>query len=451
MNLFTFNKNNRTKLPDKPANELPDKPAKNLNKFSKTISQFSPSILQFSQREIDFKTAIENYLITNPTKPVYSFLFWKGRVALYAILKGLGIGVGDEVILPAFTCVVVANPIIYLGAKPIYVDISPVDFNIDPQKVIKAITPKTKAIIAQNTFGLPPDLTSLRKIATHYNLYLIEDCAHGFGGDYQTHKNGTIADVAFFSTQWNKPFSTGIGGIAVTTNPEIAHRLNKIEEKALFPTFKEELMLKLLLFIREKVVTPSLYWRILKLYRFLSYHNLILGSSQGYELETPTMPADFLKKMGKSQIEKGIKYFQKKDGIYLIDRIISHRKEVASRFKEILKQLELPLPMEYPEREHTYLKFPLLVKNRSLFFQLAEQEKIELGDWFLSPIHPIVKDFKKWYYNYGTNPVGETISKQIVNLPTHLKIDQREIDKIEKFLLKHRALLIGGRGTPLVK
>jgi dTDP-4-amino-4,6-dideoxygalactose transaminase len=108
------------------------------------------------------KKEISKYLEINSSNITF---FWKGRVALYAILKSIGIKPGDEIILPAFTCVVVANPIIYLGAKPIYVDIDPRTYNIDIALIESKITSHTKAILAQNTFGLSSDLDKIIEIA----------------------------------------------------------------------------------------------------------------------------------------------------------------------------------------------------------------------------------------------------------------------------------------------
>ena len=108
-----------------------------------------------------YKKAIASYLKVDDARV---FLFWKGRVGLYAILKALGVSEDDEVIIPAFTCVVVPNAIIYLGAKPVYVDIESSTYNIDIAQVEKAITSKTKVIIAQNTFGLSPNIDALLAI-----------------------------------------------------------------------------------------------------------------------------------------------------------------------------------------------------------------------------------------------------------------------------------------------
>ena len=128
-------------------------------------------------------------------------LYFKGRVALYALLKAFDIGVGDEVIVPAFTCVAVINPIVYLGARPVYVDIGPRTYTIDPGRIERAITPRTKVILAQNTFGLSADLDSIVEIAKRHHIWVIEDCAQGFGGFYKERPNGTTGDASFFSTQ----------------------------------------------------------------------------------------------------------------------------------------------------------------------------------------------------------------------------------------------------------
>lgn len=363
------------------------------------------------------------------------YLYWKGRVALYGILKAIGLQKGDEVVLPAFTCVVVSNAIMYLGGIPVYVDINPETLNMDIKKMENTITDKTKVILAQNTFGLSSDLDKIMEIAAKRKIFVVEDCAHGFGGFYKGKKNGTIADASFFSTQWNKPFSTGIGGIAVINNKKIAENMKKVDKEAEFPSFFEKLFLTTLIFVKEKIITQNLFWIAIKLYRFLSKHNLIIGSSQGGELEKPTLPNCFFKKMGEFQAKKGIIELEN------INNNISHRKKTAEKYFNIFKKLGVSYP-NWLEMDHSFLKFPLFVKNRKLFLKLAEEAKVELGDWFVSPIHPIEKDFHLWNYVMGSNKIGEKYCEHIVNLPTHLKINNKELDKIEKFLFKCEDQLI---------
>jgi perosamine synthetase len=107
-----------------------------------------------------------------------AFAFWKGRVALYAILKALGIGEGDEVIVPGYTCVMDVNPIKYLCAKPIYVDIEPYTFNINVSLLQDKITPNTKAVIAQHTYGYPCDMDAMRIIRSFNTIWQINSLIH---------------------------------------------------------------------------------------------------------------------------------------------------------------------------------------------------------------------------------------------------------------------------------
>ena len=170
-----------------------------------------------------------------------------------------------------------------------------------------------------------------------------------------------------------------------------------------------------------------------------------MGSSQGEELERPIKPKDFEKGFSEVQAKKGIEESMGKcvNGLMRekqrnIDKVIEHRRKVASMYKTLLKELNIELPYEPEYAVHTYLKFPLLVKDRKKFFKEAEKEKIELGDWFISPIHPIQKNFELWHYKYGENPIAEKISQHIVNLPTHTKISEDYVARIAKLLKKNR-------------
>lgn len=217
--------------------------------------------------EEKYKTAIASYLAAEKED---IFLYWKGRVALYALLKAINVKEGDEVIVPAFTCVVVPNAIKYCGATPIYVDINSTTYNTDIDKIEEKITPRTKVILCQNTFGLSSNVEELVSLAKKYNLYTIEDCTHGFGGTYNGKPNGTFCDAAFFSTQWNKPFSTGIGGFAYCKDDNLKEMLNRVNLELDKANAKDNFSLSLLYFIREHILVNSLYWQMLKIYRWLS-------------------------------------------------------------------------------------------------------------------------------------------------------------------------------------
>src|SRR5512135_1616150 len=123
------------------------------------------------------------------------FPFYKGRVALFAILKAMGVNTGDEVIVPGFTCVVVPNAVIYNRALPVFVDIDGATYNIDPGKIEAKITKKTRAIIVQHTFGVPAEMDGITEIAKAHNLFLIEDSCHTLGSRYKGKPVGAFGDA----------------------------------------------------------------------------------------------------------------------------------------------------------------------------------------------------------------------------------------------------------------
>lgn len=364
------------------------------------------------------------------------FLFWKGRVALYALLKSLGVKEGDEVILPAFTCVVVPNAILYLGAKPVYVDIDARTYNLNPDLLEKAITSKTKVILAQNTFGLSPDMDRIMEIAKRHSISVLEDCTHGFGGTYKGRINGTIAEASFFSTQWNKPFSTGVGGFALVNNASLVASMSQYENEAQKPGAKKSTVLSALLLIREWIGGSTLYWTALDVYRWLSEKNIVVGSSGSGELDSIDMPADYFMGLSDTQARRGI------GALKSVKKTEAHQKAIAQRYDEFLKNLGIP-PVFVPDGvEHSFLKYPLLVNDRNTFLDLARRAHIELGEWFVSPIHPIESNFEKWKYYYGTNPIAEKVSAQMVNLPTNIYIGEKELQKIFSFLSLHQQMLV---------
>lgn len=383
-----------------------------------------------SKANTTYKIALADYLSVSSEN--ISF-FWKGRVALYALMKAYGIKKDDEVILPAFTCVVVPNAIIYCEAKPVYVDINPQTLNCDAEEIRKKITEKTKFIIAQNTFGLSSDLDAIMVIAKEKNIIVIEDCTHGLGGFYKGRKNGTIADASFFSTQWNKPFSTGIGGMAYVHDKDVAEKMKSIEKTSKAPSFLERVQLSVLLSVRSIMKAPAVYWPMIKLYRFLSKNNLVVGSSQGNELDNPILPDDFLKQMANVQLKKGISELMK------LNQYVSHRVKVAAQYDEALRKLGIKINLN---SDNAYLKYPLLVKDRKLFFELAAKKNIELGDWFISPIHPITEQFHLWQYDYGKFPIAEYVSAQIVNLPTHIDMGPKAVERVLSFLNENKDQLL---------
>jgi len=352
--------------------------------------------------------------------------YWKGRVALYAALKAIGIKSGDEVILPAFTCVVVPNAIIYLGATPVYVDIERQSLNANKKNIEEAITDKTKCIIIQNTFGLSTDVQEIVDLAKNKSILTIEDCTHGFGGKHEGKMNGSYCDFAFYSTQWNKPFSTGIGGILLTNNLEYSNKIQAFNEALIKPGLKSRSMLSILLFFNKYLITDKSYWLLLRSYRFLSRTGLVIGSSSDEELKSIKMPENYLMASSSVQFRAGNKALNK------LDLILKIRKENARAYtKWLSNNSKYYVSLDLFEN-HSFLKYPILVKDRAAFIKKAEQSSIRLGEWFLSPIHPVQNNFGQWFLETQKFPISSEISSQIVNLPTDVKNIQKVINFLEQ-------------------
>ena len=357
----------------------------------------------------------------------YCLPYWKGRVALYAILEALNLQAGDEVILPGFTCVAAPNALQYRGVTPVYVDIDETTYTIDPSLIEEKITPRTRAVIIQNTFGLAPDYDAILPIAWRRGLTVIEDAAHGFGALYKGKPAGSLADAAFFSTQWNKPFSTGIGGFAVTNDPAIGEKLRANLIHYTRPTLFERLLLRAELTAHAHLLTPSLYWPAVSVYRALTHRGLIPGSSSRHEL-AGRMPPDFKKGFSPVQAKWAAR------ALADVDAVLKHRKDVAGRYDAMMDDLGMQKPARPEYAEHSFLRYPALARDRASLLAEARRRRIEIGDWFNCVLHPRGPALETFGYKAGACPVGERVAARIINLPTHPKINEKEIQRMYNFL-----------------
>lgn len=146
-----------------------------------------------------------------------------GTLALLVALKAIGVGYGDEVIVTPYTFIASASSILQANAVPMFVDIDPDTYNIDPTKIEAAITDKTKAIMAVHIAGLPADMDAIMNIARKHNLRVIEDCAQAHAAEWRGKKVGSFGDAGAFSFQASKNLTSGEGGIIVTNNDEVGN------------------------------------------------------------------------------------------------------------------------------------------------------------------------------------------------------------------------------------
>ena len=342
-----------------------------------------------------------------------------GRSALQLALAATGIGQGDEVLVQAFTCIVVSNAITNLRAMPVYVDCKQ-DYLVDPGKVEEKITPKTKAIIIQHTFGAGAEVERLVAVARQHNLLVIEDCAHALGGTKDGKLLGTFGDLAMFSFGTDKVISGVRGGMVISNNEQFLTRLRELQAKLpKFPIFKEfqHLLHPVFFYWGKKTYHLGIGKVMLYLGQKLHLTNRIIdplekqGRVPGY---FPAKLSPALATLALNQIKH-------------LDSWNKKRLEIAEFYVENLKNKKSVQSLGNGEM---WLRFPVQVVNPQELKTKARACHIILGDWYATPVAPADASAKAANYLIGSCPEAEKLGQGIVNLPTDPSLTKADLTRI---------------------
>lgn len=382
------------------------------------------------------QSAVFQSALRDVVPPKYVFTFWKGRVALYGALKALGIGPGDSVIVPGYTCAMVPGAVVFLGAKPIYADIDPRTYSPSLGSYSDAFeaNPRTriKALILQHTYGIPGDALQIAAWARAQGMAVIEDCAHSLGTRYCDDRGvwqdvGSAGDVAIFSSQWSKPISTGLGGWAVTRNKNLAGRLGRFhEEECARPSVREVSFLAGQLLGRSLVSSPKSYWMAAEAFRRLARLGIFIGTNEDGEFEG-RMPERYAKKM--SGLQEWLLRKRTASTALLV-----RRKNLKRVYDEALLASGLSTLHVADYADPVLLRYPVRVRNKAQVIARAQQSRVELGDWFNHPLHPREANAEAFGYRPGICREGERAAEEVVNLPLTERTDERTARKAVEFL-----------------
>jgi perosamine synthetase len=404
---------------------LPSYPHYKMNVFSGTNSFCE--IRDVSNYRLQNGEYIKQYenIISQTINSKRIFTFASGRMGFYTILKAIDIQKDDEVIIPSFTCVVVPNAILYSGAKPIYSDIKDDDFNIDVSKIEQLITPKTKVLYAQHTFGQMCNINAIKQIAQKYNLIVIEDTAGALGAKLENQYAGTIGDFGYFSTDRTKVVNTGLGGIVSVNNKKYIKNFDEIYSD--IPYLSDSLTKKIgkTFVLNILTLNPYFYWvgkfinAILSKFKIMAYllDEPFIKKEKIQNYPYPARLSTLLAKIGISQFES-------------LNDNLDNRKKVANYYNDILNIYT----EEYMQSdENIFLRYSFLVNNRD-YWENKFSSKIDLSIWFKTITSGRNDNFEQINYKVNSNKISEYVCEHIFNLPTHNQIRAEKLKSLLKEL-----------------
>jgi len=317
----------------------------------------------------------------------YAASVCNGTVALHLALVALGIGPGDEVIVPTLTYISSVNAIAYTGATHVFVDSLENTWQMDPDDVKRKVTPRTRAIMVVHLYGHPCDMDSLVAIAKEYDLFMIEDCAEAFGSLYKGRHVGSFGNIATYSFFGNKTITTGEGGMVVTNDETLHDRTIHFKGQGL--------------------AKHRQYW-----------HDVI-----GYNYRMTNICAA----IGLAQLEQ-------------CDEFLSKKRQIAEWYAESLAGVPVTFHRETEDVRHSYWMCSILVDDpgkREHLRNALEKECIETRPVFY-PVHTMPMYAQK----FQRHPVAESIGWRGINVPSWPGLSYMQIKSVREIILRYYQTLV---------
>lgn len=353
----------------------------------------------------------------------YAVSFLYGRSGLYALLKCLEIR-NAEVILPAYTCVVVAHAILHSGNIPCFVDIDLENYNMNLDLLEKAINKNTRAIIATSLFGYPYSVDKLKEIiaGSGQPIVLIQDCAHSFGVEFNRRLICNEGDAALFSLNISKQMSSIFGGMITTNSDEIYGKLKDFQDKYFRKAGLAKSVGHFLYFLSTYATfTPPVYAFVSFLERRTKFMDPF---TKYYDSDKVTMPRDFFMKMPGVNAKVGLAQLKK------YDEIKRKRIEIAKLYDQELRgieKIERPLLMDGA----TYSHYVLRTDDRERLIRFIRRKGVQLGRIIEYAI-PYMKAYEE--YKNGDYPNALRCAATTINFPNYPGLKKRQIDDIIRLI-----------------
>jgi perosamine synthetase len=336
--------------------------------------------------------------IAAKTGALHAVVFSSGTAALHAIMYGLGIGPGDEVIVPAMTFAATANVVVYQGGIPIFADVNKEDLLLDASQVVAKVNSRTKAIVAVDYAGQPANYDALRQVALNSSLFMISDACHALGAEYKGVSVGSVADATAFSFHPVKHVTTGEGGAVCTNDPVMYERMKSFRNHGITTDHKQ----------REEA--GSWYYEMTDL---------------GYNYRL----TDFQCALGLSQLKK-------------LDGWVARRRQIADMYNTALAEIAGVEPLATsPDVAHSYHLYVLRINaekpgvGRDYVFQQLREQGIGVNVHYIPVhLHPFYR--KKYGTGPGLCPAAEKAYEEILSLPMFPRMTDKDVQEVITALSK---------------
>jgi dTDP-4-amino-4,6-dideoxygalactose transaminase len=307
-----------------------------------------------------------------------------GTSALHLALLAAGVGPGDEVITVPCTFVATVAAILYTGAKPVFVDVDPVTYTMDPSKIEAAITSKTKAVLPVHLYGNPADMDPILEVARRRNLVVIEDACQAHGAEYKGKRCGSIGDLGCFSFYPGKNLGAyGEGGMVTTDYPEYAKKIRMLRD-----------------------------WGAEK-----KYEHVLKGFN--YRME-------------------GIQGAILRIKLKYLNQWTDTRRARAAMYGAVLAESGLRLPVELPGNKHVYHVYAVLTPHRREVIEFLNAQGVQTGIHYPYPVH-LLPGYSDLGYQAGDFPVSERIAAQELSLPMYPEMPEAHIDAVGEAVARFNA------------
>lgn len=308
-----------------------------------------------------------------------------GTSALHCALLAAGVGPGDEVITVPCTFVATVAAVVYTGAKPVFIDVDPISYTMDPSLIEDAISPVTKAILPVHLYGNPAAMDSILDIARRRGLIVIEDAAQAHGAQYRGRRCGSMGDLGCFSFYPGKNLGAyGEGGLVATNHPELARKIRMLRD-----------------------------WGAEK-----KYQHVVKGFN--YRMEA----------VQGAVLRVKLRY---------LESWIEARRDHAAAYNRLLADCDLVLPVEARGNRHVYHLYAVLSPERNLLMESLKAQGVQTGLHYPDPVH-LLPAYADLGYRAGDFPVSERIARQELSLPMFPELTDEQIEEVAHHVGEFHAL-----------